>query len=315
MWVFDWHLRKVAEPIRIDARDKIDLFLETVAVRTSDHEFLATNAVNALLAQMTAEKFLLFTLVLARVSGLTITAPIYGGRDIPAVARALLCFALALLITPMQWHASVVMPSGMLDYLASAAGELAIGVCLGLGVMILFYGMQLAGELVAQVGGLMLADVYDPGADTSVPLFSKFFFLVAAAVFVCIGGHRMVLGGLLDTFAAVGPGGNGLPTDVADAFVLLLTESFALGLRAAAPVVAALLTATLVMGLIGRTLPQLNVMVMGFGINAMLTFAVLGLSLGAAVRLLPDYFPAGVEAMLTALGAGPETLVPMTRDW
>jgi len=262
--------------------------------------------VNDFLAQLTTEKFLLFTLVLTRVTGLTMTAPIYGGRDVPAVARVLLSFALALLITPMQWHVSVAPPGSMLGYLALAAGELVIGISLGLGIMILFYGMQLAGELVAQVGGLMLADVYDPSSETTVPLFSRFFFLVAAAVFVCIGGHRMVLAGLLDTFAAIGPGATGMPPDVADAFLLLLTESFSLGLRAAAPTVAALLAATLVMGLIGRTLPQLNVMVMGFGINAMLTFLALGLTLGAAVWLLHDYFPAGLETMLAGLGAVPE---------
>ncbi len=70
-------------------------------------------------------------------------------------------------------------------------------------------------------------------------------------------------------------------------FVVLMTQSFHVGIRAGAPVVAAVLLATLVLGLISRTLPQLNVMVVGFGLNAMLTFAVFSFAVGAAMLGLP----------------------------
>ena len=77
-------------------------------------------------------------------------------------------------------------------------------------------------------------------------------------------------------------------------FVVLITQSFHVGIRAAAPVVAAVLLATLVLGLISRTLPQLNVMVVGFGLNAMITFAVFSLPRGRDARLPgPDRADAG----------------------
>ena len=253
------------------------------------------------LSQFNAEKFVLFTLVLTRVTGLTMTAPIYGTREVPAQIRIFLSLTLALLITPSQWHVAIAYPKTMPNYLAFIGGELVIGLCLGLGIMILFYGMQLAGELVAQVSGLMLADIYDPSSESSVPLFSRFMFLVTMAVFVCIGGHRLVMGGLLDTFASVPPGGSALPANVAEAFVVLMTESFSLGIRAAAPVVAALLLATLVMGLIGRTVPQLNALVMGFGLNSLLTFAALALTLGAAAWAFQAYVGPGLGTMLEGL--------------
>lgn len=253
------------------------------------------------LSQLNADKFVLFTLVLTRVTGLTMSAPIYGSKEVPMQIRLFLSLALAVLITPSQWHVAVEYPRTMPNYLAFVGGELIIGLCLGLGIMILFYGMQLAGELVGQVGGLLLADVYDPTSETSVPLFSRFMFLVTMAVFVCIGGHRLVMGGLLDTFANVPPGGSALPANVAEAFVLLMTESFTLGIRAAAPVVAALLLATLVMGLIGRTVPQLNALVMGFGINSLLTFAALALTLGASAWAFQAYVAPGLSTMLDSL--------------
>jgi flagellar biosynthesis protein FliR len=228
------------------------------------------------------ERFMLFCLVLTRISGLTMTAPIYGTRDIPMQFRALLAVALAVLIAPMQWRASMQYPTDLIQLLILLAAELLIGLCLGLGIVILAGGVQLAGEMIGYVSGLMLADVLDPNMDANVPLFSRLMFLVSIAVFVCMGGHRMVMGALLDTFASIPPGGGALPNSLAEMFVALLTQSFSLGIRCAVPVVTALLLATLVMALIARTLPQLNVLVVGFGLNAMLTLAALSLTLGAA---------------------------------
>lgn len=247
------------------------------------------------------QKAILFGLVLARVSGLMVTAPIYGTPEVPRQVRALVAFAVAMLLLPSQWHVSPPTPPNLPAYGLLVGGELLLGVFIGLGVTVLFTGIQLSGELIGRIGGLMVADVFDPGIDTSVPLLSRLMFLVALAVFLCLGGHRVVFGALLDTFAAVPPGRAGVPDSLTEGFVVLLSRSFALGMRAAAPVAAALLLATLLMGLIGRTLPQLNILIVGFGFNAMLTFGALMLTLGAAVWALQDMLAPGLETLLDAL--------------
>ena len=261
------------------------------------------------LRQLDLEKFLLFTLVLSRVSGLTMTAPIYGTKDIPMQVRALLAVALALLITPTQWDVVVEYPGSLINYLVFIGAELLVGLCLGLGIVILFSGIQLAGQMIGRIGGLMLADVFDPSTEASVPIFSRLLLLVALAVFVCIGGHRIVMAGLLDTFQTIPPGSGALPSSIAETFVVLLTQSFSLGIRAAVPVVTALLLSTLVMGLISRTLPQLNILMVGFGLNAMLTFATFSLTLGAAAWVFQDQVEPAMEILLDALHA------PLQVQW
>ncbi len=263
----------------------------------------------AWLSQFNVEKFLLFTLVLTRISGLTMTAPIYGTNDVPMQVRALLAMALALLITPTQWDVAVAYPETTLNYMVFIGGELIIGLCLGLGIVVLFSGVQLAGGLIGRVGGLMLADVFDPNTETEVPLFSRLMFLVAMAVFVCIGGHRIVMAGLLDTFQSIPPGSGMIPDSIAEAFTVLLQESFVLGIRAAMPVVTALLLSTLVLGLIGRTLPQLNILMVGFGLNSMLAFATFSLTIGTAVWVFQDQIEPAMEVILEALHA------PLREKW
>jgi flagellar biosynthesis protein FliR len=253
------------------------------------------------LNEFNAEKFLLFTLILTRVSGLTMTAPLFGSKDVPARIRVLLALALAVLVFPLQQNTAVKDPGTMLNYLALLGGEVLIGAFLGLGVMLLFHGMELAGELIASTGGLMLADVFDPTAETNVPILSRFFFLFSLSVFLCIGGHRQVMVGLLDTFQAIPPGKGLFNAPVNDALVALLAQSFSLGLRVAAPAMVALLLGMLVMGLIGRTVPQLNILIIGFGLNALLTFAVLALTLGAAAWTFQSQLDPALRTILEAL--------------
>jgi len=255
------------------------------------------------LSQIDLDGFLLFTLVLARMSGLVMTAPIYGTQEVPVQVRALLAFALAMLVTPSQLGTPLESPQTLFPYLLLVGSELLVGVSLGVGITILFSGVQLAGQMIGRTSGMMLADVFDPSMGESVPQFSRLLFLLAMAVFVTIGGHRMVMAGLLDTFEGVPAGHAAVPTALAETFVVLITESFSLGIRAAAPVVTALLLSTLVMGLISRTLPQLNILAVGFGMNSMLTFATLMLSLGAATWVFQGEIEPTLRLLLEAVYA------------
>jgi len=261
------------------------------------------------LREVDVGKFLLFTLVLTRVSGLTMTAPVFGSRDVPMQVRAFLAFALALLITPTQWHVSVEHPRTMINYLTFLGSELLIGLCLGLGIVVLMSGIQLAGALVSRIGGMMLAEVFDPSAEANVPMFSRMMLLVATAVFLCIGGHRILMAGLLDTFQSIPPGSSAFAESIGEAFVELVTQSFSLGIRASIPVVTALLLSTLVMGLISRTLPQLNILMVGFGMNSMLTFAMMSFTLGGAVWVFQDQIEPAMKVLLDSLHA------PLRAEW
>lgn len=236
-----------------------------------------------LISQLDGGKLLLFTLVLTRVSGLVMTAPIFGSSEAPIRVRAMLAAAISLLIMPTQWDAAVPDPGTNLQYAVCVGGELVVGLTLGLAIVILFSGIQLAGQIIGQIGGMMLADVLDPTSGESVPLVSHLLFLTSLAVFVLIGGHRMVMAALLDTFVTIPIGSGAIPIDIGQTLVVLVTQSFSLAIRAAAPVVAALLLSTLVMGLISRTLPQLNILMVGFGMNSMVTLGALAFVIGAAV--------------------------------
>jgi flagellar biosynthesis protein FliR len=245
---------------------------------------------------------LLFTFVLARVSGLVMTVPVFTGSEVPMQVRGLLSVAMALVLTPTQWGVHWPQPAGVVDFAILMAGEVLIGMILGLGIVILLSGMQVAGQVVAQMSGMALAEVLAPGSDDQMPLFSGMLNMTALAVFVVIGGHRALIDGLLHTFQTlpIGQGGGG--ASMTQAALNLLSGSFFLAVRAAAPGMIALLLATLVLGLIGRTLPQLNILVLGFGINSMVVLGTLSVSIGAVAILVSDYFEPALKTLLDAVG-------------
>jgi len=250
---------------------------------------------------MLLSHFLLFTLVLTRVSGLVMTAPIYGSQEVPMRIRALLAFSLAVLLTPLHWGAKVAWPANVPQYMALILGEVLIGIALGVGILVLFSGVQLAGQLISQTSGMALGEVFNPGLDSEIPLFSQLFHLLALAVFVLIGGHRLVMEGLLGTLVTLPPGSGGIQISITHSLSTLMMHSFDLSIRAAAPATTALLLTTLVLGLISRTLPQLNVMALGFGLNSFVTFAALALGMGGIAWAFQEQLGPTLDLLLEGL--------------
>jgi flagellar biosynthetic protein FliR len=226
-------------------------------------------------------RFIVFTFILARLGAMIVIAPIFGTLAMPRQVRAFLAVAMALLVTPVYLDTSIPPVGDLATYGHLMANEVAVGLLLGLGVNILLAGIQVAGNIVSQMSGLSLADVFDPGFDENVSMFTQLFYYLTMAVFVAIGGHRIMLEGVLDTFVWAPPGHAALGESYVDALTGLMTQSFALGVRAAAPLLIALFMSTIVLGLIGRTLPQINIIAVGFGINSFLTLSMTLLSLGA----------------------------------
>jgi flagellar biosynthetic protein FliR len=233
-------------------------------------------------------RFMVFTLVLARTSTLVMTAPIFGTMSMPRQVRVVLAVAMSLLIAPVFLNASIPSTESLAEYGRLMINELLVGLLLGLGINILFAGIQVAGQIISQMSGMSLDDVFNPGFDEEISVFSQLFYVLTVTAFVGIGGHRIVTNALLETFSALPPGHAALGENFVQVLTGIMTQAFVLGIRAAAPLLTALLLSNLMLGLISRTLPQINVMAVGFGVNSLLTLGLMFLSIGAAVWIFQD---------------------------
>jgi flagellar biosynthetic protein FliR len=250
-------------------------------------------------------RFMVFTLVLARTSALVMTAPIFGSVAVPRRARALIAVTMSLLVTPVYLGASVPPVDQLTEYARLIVNEVLVGLLLGLGINVLFSGIQVAGQIVSQMSGLSLADVINPGFEEEASVFSQLFYFLTLAVFVAVGGHRVVTESLLETFAWAPPGHAALGDTYVDVLTSIASQSFAIGIRAAAPLLVAMLLATLVLGLISRTLPQINIIAIGFGLSSLLLMGVMFLSIGAVAWAFQGPIVDAIEQLQTSIVPAP----------
>ena len=228
-----------------------------------------------------------FLLALARISAVVMTAPVLGSRAVPIKFRFGLALVLTLTAIPLIDHSAVdtTDPKILCTALLS---EVIIGSLLGIGVMIVFAAAQIAGTVISQMAGIQLSDSLDPQTGQSASPVSQMFGVLSLAAFALIGGPDLVVSAMLETFVQI-PLGRSLETsNILSLITELLQQSFLLTLRAVAPAVAALMISTLVIGLISRTYPQMNLLGLGLSSNLIVMLLAVFFTLGGSVWLFVD---------------------------
>jgi flagellar biosynthetic protein FliR len=236
----------------------------------------------------------LFVLILARAGTFVALMPLFGGRHVPKLVKVGLALALAVM-----WFGSM-MRDGDVQYsvvcLSSSAPSawLAIGIALGreaaLGAIFGYaFGLVLvparvAGEYIGQEMGLSMASLADPMAESQAGLMGQVFEMLGVLIFFGLDGHHVFLAALHGSFTRVPVGGSIGVVPVA-ALVSGAASAEEWGLLLAAPLAVCLFITSVVLALMARVAPQLNVLSVGFGLR-------LAVGLVAAFVLMPEIGPA-----------------------
>lgn len=239
------------------------------------------------------EQFHVFLLILLRVSALLIVAPIFGHRLYLAQAKIGLAFMISLIIFPLVGAHGVQAPAGVFPYAVMMAGEVAMGVVLGFAVLLLFIGVQFAGQLAGLQMGFDIVDVIDPHSSGQVSIIGQYLNILAILILLTIDGHHVVLHGLVSSFTAVPLGGVALKGAVFHKLIALSSQVFIIAVKISAPILLALFLISVALGILARTVPQMNVFVVGFPVQLAAGLAMMiallplfHLMLGKLVRLL-----------------------------
>jgi flagellar biosynthetic protein FliR len=245
-----------------------------------------------------------FMLVLARMAGLMMAAPVFSSTLIPMRAKVLLTLAMSMAVFPMV-SAHMTVPVTLVSAASGMVGELMIGLFIGFGASLLFLAVQVAGQVMGQQAGLALGAVFNPVMDSSMTAGAQLFFFVALMVFVGVGGHRDLVEALLQSFQTIPPLGFRLSEDLTALIVELLGLSFMWAIRIAGPVMLALVVTLVALGFIGRSVPQLNILTVGFPLKAGVGVLVMALSIVSLEPVLMDGWAACMDAVRVGLGLTP----------
>jgi flagellar biosynthesis protein FliR len=215
-----------------------------------------------------------FALVFFRVAGLMLFAPLFGSSRVPRRVKLLLALVMTLGMTGIDYTA-VVAPSDLPTLTIAIGGEICFGIAMGMMVSLVFIASQWAGEMVGQQLGFNISEVIDPQFGQAGSLVGDLYFYLTMAIFLTIGGHRVLVDAVHQSITAVPPLALWVNADVLATVVDFMLAATTLAVRIAAPVFLTMLLLDVAMGFLSKTMPQFNIMTAGMSVRAMLGMVVL----------------------------------------
>lgn len=242
------------------------------------------------LAPLSAAAITVFGLVLMRISGLFVAAPVFSAAQVPKQVKAGIALVITLVFTPVELQHVGALPDSYVLYGLLAGRELLIGLGLGFAVGVIFNGIQMGSKIVGVQIGFSLGGVFNPASGVDSGILDGFYSVLATVIFLTANGHHAVLAALAHTFDVAPVGQAQLPTINMMQAMALVQTVFEVALRIAMPVMAALLLADVALGLISRAAPQIQVIVVGAPAKIFLAFVMLGASTPATAALMDAVF-------------------------
>jgi len=229
-----------------------------------------------------------FALVVTRMMGLFIFAPILTSRSIPSQARVFLALMLSAAIypaIPLHYAATDIDLMGLLPLLIS---ETLIGVCVGLIASVPVMMLQVAGHLTGFQMGLSMATVYNPEFDTNSDVVGETLFFLGFAIFLTVGGLEATYAALLTTFETVPLGKMAASSVPLESYIGLANSGFEIALRVSGPAMAMVFLVMVAMGFVMKTMPEINVMSVGFAVKIVVGLLATAMALQVIANVASD---------------------------
>ncbi len=223
----------------------------------------------------------IFFLIFARVIAMIEIAPLLSSGGVPRIAKIGLAFLCSALLLPGLRGVYTPLPDTVLAYVLVVIGEALIGIITSFYLVVIFAAFQVAGEFFSLQMGFGASEVFDPLAQVEIPLVGQFFNVGAMFVFLSVGGfQKLFLTGVVGSFHAVRA--VDFATHHSDWAALMLgslSRLFEQALIIALPILGTLFLVEVVMGLLAKAAPQLNLLMLGFPLAIIVAFVMLVLSI------------------------------------
>ena len=231
---------------------------------------------------MSLERLLLdvptFVLVFFRTAAMMLAAPLFGSARVPRIVKVLM--ALVLSMGMMNGLRPIPMPPTAWALAIAIGGEIIFGLVIGTALSLTFVAVEWSGQVIGQQIGFNIAETVDPQfGGTSV--IGDLYFMFALVVFLLLRGHHILIRGLRDSFITLPLLSVGMNRSLFDLLINLLQAAMLMAFRMAAALLVTVLIVDLLLGFLGKTMPQFNLMSTGISLRSLVGMLVLiiGLSL------------------------------------
>lgn len=232
-----------------------------------------------------------FIVVLMRLSGIMFTAPIFSNDNIPIKLRGMIVLVVSLVaFPPLAEKGIIVAPETFVELMTIGGGEVVIGATIGFIVRLVFTIFRVSGQFYSIQMGFGIINVFDPLAQTSVPIISQLKSVIISVLFIIVNGHHYVLQAIFRSYEWI-------PTiyqfDLSIAsheFLVHFRRVFSIGFMIGTPLIGVVFLMTVSLGILSKLAPQMNVMVIGFAVKVLVGLLVFVFLAGPFITVAQTLF-------------------------
>ena len=243
-----------------------------------------------------------FLLVLTRTSGIFLIAPFFGSLNIPMQFRAGTAIMMALVTFPVIVEKTVVTaPESILMFGGSVLQELFVGWMVGFVAYVSFAAINMAGKIMDMQVGYSVANVMDPTSGQQAPLIGSFLYNLAIIYLLVVNGHHVIISALFESFNRVPLDGVIWNESLANFIGDITAGVFLVGMKIAMPVTFSILLVNVGMGILARTMPQMNIFVVGIPLHLTIGSVMLAMLMPFFILFLDTMFAEMYSNIINAL--------------
>jgi flagellar biosynthetic protein FliR len=221
------------------------------------------------------QELLSFFMVLIRVSTLLFLLPIFGDKVVPGNVKILLSLTVSAVLFPVLRSSGMIQISDADRWSATTGNliltlctEMMMGLAVGYASQLVFHSIQIAGDFMAQLMGFSMASMYDPHTESQTVVLGQLISALAMLTFLSLDGHHLLFRAIVETFRLVPQGHFAMSEGFKQSLLHLVGNTVLFGLQLSAPMAACMLLVNIVYGILGKALPQLNILTLSMASSA-----------------------------------------------
>lgn len=230
-----------------------------------------------------------FILIFARISSFMVTSPGFSLKQAPIVLKVGLSFFLSVIVYSMI--PEKVGAANLIIFSFLVIKEILVGIALGFVVQLIFSSIEMAGQLIDFQVGFSMGSVYDPSVGIQASNYGRLYYWIALVLFFLSDMHHIVLQNLINSFQMVPLNEAGFMGNTVEGIIRLFIEMFQVSFMLAAPVVLVAFVTDCVLGIVSRSVPQINVLMLGMPMKILVSFIFILLFLPNFMQLVTNIFP------------------------
>ena len=220
-----------------------------------------------------------FALVLLRMIGFIVAMPVIGSSNVPAPTKVLLALTLTFILFPTINHSKLEADINSLAIITIGVKEVFIGLTFGFIARLFFMAVSMAAHIMSVSMGVASAQLFDPSMGEVSTALDQFYIYLASLFFLTINGHHLLISGIFELYSIVPISKTLISLSGFQDFGVTVQKIMAAALKMSAPILVSIFFMNVAVALIGRAVPQINILITSLPVNVLVGFVVLFIGL------------------------------------